>query len=268
MTNREETHYFRIGLFLFVGLIVLIGLILIFNSSVLFKKEVLVETYFNESVQGLIVGSPVKYRGITVGTVKEIDFVGHEYNLPENIGPASRYIYVLVSITSSFLTDVPEQDLQRNLKHDIAAGLRVKMALQDLTGNAYLEINFMDPKQNPVLPIYWEPKNYYIPSTTSILTRFSDNVQNILQGLQSVNFQKFFDNAQDLMKTANQTMDVTRGTVTQINRVLTMNQSNVSTMLQNLNVTAENLRQLSSSLKANPSKIIFGKPPALDPGKL
>ena len=39
-----------------------------------FKRTVTIETYFDESVQGLDVGSAVKYRGVQIGRVTRIGF--------------------------------------------------------------------------------------------------------------------------------------------------------------------------------------------------
>src|SRR3990167_661715 len=218
MAGRQQVHYFRIGLFLIISIVVLIGLVLFFNSASFLKKHVLVETYFNESVQGLAMGSPVKYRGITIGHVKDIGLLNHEYNLSPSMLNEDRYVYVLISINSSFLTDIPPDRLQEQLTRDVQQGLRAKLGMLDLTGNAYIEINFMNPKQNPSLPIYWRPKHYYIPSTVSVLTRFTDNAQTLLQNLQAVNFQKFFTEADALIATTNQTMKTADKTAQSISR--------------------------------------------------
>jgi len=286
MPSRQEAHYFKIGLFILSGIVLLIALIVFLNTSSIFTKQILIETYFNESVQGLSVGSPVKYRGITIGHVKEISFVSHVYDLPRDNNPENRYIYVLLAITSSFLTDVPAEQLKANLVKDIQQGLRVKLALQDLTGNAYLEVNFTNPKLNPTLPFYWKPAHNYIPSTVSVLTRFADSVQNLLQGLQNINFQKFFDSAQNLITDTNKVMlrtDAilaksqgniegsfrnTNATMGKVNNILSATQGNIINTIQSSTSVTNNMRQLSNSLKDNPAQIIFNRPQVIDPSKL
>ena len=47
---------------------------------------------------------------------------------------------------------------------EIEKGLRIRIAPQGITGTNYLEIDYVDPKANPELPISWEPDHVYIPS--------------------------------------------------------------------------------------------------------
>ena len=218
------------------------------------------ETYFNESVEGLTVGSPVKYRGITVGKVKQITFVTNVYDVASNSN-YGRYIYVLFSINTDFLKNINAEELGPFLENEIKAGLRAKLTLQDLTGNAYLAINFMNPKQNPVLPINWKPKYIYIPSTPSVLSLVADNIEGILNNLQGVDFQRFFDNVELLAATTNTTMQG-------VNSILSRSQNSLVATSQNMETLTNTLQQLVTELKANPSSILFDKPPVVDPSKL
>lgn len=264
MTAKSEARYFKIGLFVLIGIVLLISFLILLSTSGSWRKPFYVETYFNESVQGLSVGSNVKYRGMTVGHVKEIDFVGNKYSLNPTIENAkyNRYIYVLMSINPSFFHGFTTQErVQKNLKYAVETGLRVKMALQDLTGGVYLEINFTNPKQNPVLPIVWEPDYPYIPSTPSTMAKFSENAQQILENLGQVDFKGFINQAQNLVDSTNQLVD-------RFNHFTASNQEELNMAMRNLQVATQDLRQMTDSLKQNPSQILFDKPKPLDPKSL
>ena len=184
----KEINYLKIGSFVLVGLFIFILAIIFLGSGKLFQKTIYVETYFNESVQGLLEGSPVKYRGLQIGYVKQISFVSQIYKntIEKHHGLYSRYIYVKMAITADALTTAPEQALKIALASDINTGLRIKLALQGLTGNAYLELDYVNPRAHPPIEIYWKPRYYYIPSTTSTLTSLADNISSILDELKEV----------------------------------------------------------------------------------
>lgn len=258
--NPNNVRYFRIGLFILVSLITLVILVLLFHSNKLFKHKVMIETYFNESVQGLSIGSPVKYRGIKIGYVKKIDFTGSVYHLTPQ-SSVGRYIYVLMVIDEGFLTRLSQNKLKHVLHKAVTTGLRVKLALQDLSGNAYLEMNFVDPKQNPALPIKWTPENPTIPSMPSVFAEFADNVQNILQNLKDVDFQKLFKNMQELSSS-------TKTTVKHVNTILNSSQNAIIQTSHNMQTVSQNLRDLTQSLNQNPSKALFNKPPVINPRTL
>src|SRR5947207_8443204 len=61
-----------IGVFICVALALGVGAILLFSSARLFSKTQKCIIYFDGSVLGLNPGAPVKFRGVTVGSVREI----------------------------------------------------------------------------------------------------------------------------------------------------------------------------------------------------
>lgn len=254
-----QKRYFKIGLFVLIGLIVATGLVILFSTSNWFSKTIYIETYFNESVQGLSEGSYVKYRGIDIGRVKKIGFAQQYYPQAAEHSQTSRYIYVLLAINSSFLTHIAPGDVKTEVARQVKKGLRAKLNMQDLTGSSYIELNFMDnPSNYPTLPIYWQPKNAYIPSTASTLSRFTDSVQNILIGLQNVDFKRFFEQGESTMKNTNQL-------VRHLNEQLSSDQRQLTSTLQNLNAATEQLRHLASDLRQAPGQSLLQSPQALPP---
>ena len=57
----DQTQKFRIGLFVLGGVAVLLAMLFFFGLSNLFTHRAKVQSFFSESVQGLTVGSAVKY---------------------------------------------------------------------------------------------------------------------------------------------------------------------------------------------------------------
>jgi len=264
MIPHKHVSYFRIGSFVITGIVLLIIGILVFGSGMLFKRVAHVETYFNESVQGLVIGSAVKYLGMEIGHVEDINAITGVYDIHNGIKNrlCSRYVYVKMAISPKFLGSLSKEELEERIEQDVAAGLRFKLAPQGLTGNVYVELDFVDPKTHPELPIYWQPEYLYIPSTTSILTYFTDNAQYILRELRKVDFKKLFDSIQNLTDSTNELMF-------KANSILTETQQPAVNVMNNAQNITQNLNALSEQANAFPSHMFFGKPPPkLDLGKL
>jgi ABC-type transporter Mla subunit MlaD len=62
------TNHWKLGLFVLVGLFVMFGALFWLGARRFQRTSFPAVSYFDESVQGLDVGSPVKFRGVTVGT--------------------------------------------------------------------------------------------------------------------------------------------------------------------------------------------------------
>ena len=75
-----KPNYFKIGTFVLSALIiVVVGIVMLSGGR--WSQKTYWETYFDESVQGLAVGAPIKYRGVQIGTVERIAFVAMNMDL-------------------------------------------------------------------------------------------------------------------------------------------------------------------------------------------
>lgn len=210
----RETNYFKIGLFTLIIIGVLIAFLVVLGIGDLFTVNQKAETYFNESVKGLNIGSAVKYRGVDVGKVEAIDIVSDIYGNSafasdtEASKVGERYIYVQFSLYPRLgNSSISAKEARAELENYIKQGLRISLATQDLVGNVYLELNFTKPGKNPVLPISWSPKYLYIPSAKSTLSRFTDSIDRIFTEIDQVDFKKTIQDFDVFMTTATQTLN-------------------------------------------------------------
>jgi phospholipid/cholesterol/gamma-HCH transport system substrate-binding protein/paraquat-inducible protein B len=304
--NNKSKH-FKIGIFVIGSLILLLVFIILLGASVLFEKRILVETYFDESVHGLAVGSIVKYRGVSVGSIKSISFVHDEYKLELNSPEFNKGRYVLVTMSLQDIFKVSEKDLNLVIQTMIEEGLRVKITSQGLTGTSYLEINYVDPVSNPAMVFSWKPKNIVIPSSRSTFTRIGASIDDLIQKIDRANIDKFIINLdklittidkavsdaqiEELSKNTNLLLVETRQTnqdirkilgaqgmqklpekiedtlgninksMNKLNQMLSTNQGEISSTVENLKVVSQDLREVSNNAKKYPSMLIFGDAP-------
>ncbi len=183
----------RVGMFVIAAIIGVLALVFFLSGSAL-HPGVKYETYFQESVQGLDVGTAVKFRGVTIGAINEIGLVSAEYPPPNG---AFRNQKVYQQVVVRFQVD-PRKIGMVNVQGAIAHGLRVQIAPQGITGLAYLELTFVPPAQYPVQEVPWHPISPVLPSIPSTLTQVQDAVTQILSSFSKVDLGKIVDQVTQL----------------------------------------------------------------------
>ncbi|MGH7230185.1 MAG: MlaD family protein [Nitrospiraceae bacterium] len=184
-----KANYFKIGVFVLSSTALALVGIVVLGAGTLFKRSIMMETYLDESVQGLDVGAPIKFRGVKIGTVKHIDFVGHRYRSEVPEDQLSRYAnyVVIIGAIRQIRDELTEEQLAAARKKQYAAGLRVRLASHGITGVVYLEADYLDPLEYPPLEIPWETKAIYVPSAPSITTVVGHALGNIARDLSQAN---------------------------------------------------------------------------------
>ncbi len=196
---KNNTKHYKIGIFVLGCITLLMLFIFLLGARALFEKRIILETYFDESVHGLDVGSVVKYRGVPVGNIKSISFVHDEYKLDFNDSDFSKGRYVLITMSLKDIFKVNEDELKLALEKMITDGLRVKITSQGLTGTSYLEINYFDSESNPPMVVSWKPKYNYIPSTISTFSKIGASIDDLIQKIDRANIDKFIINLDKLV---------------------------------------------------------------------
>ncbi len=146
----KKVNKTAIGLFVIFGVVLVIVAILIFGSGTIFKRTYKYVLYFDGSLKGLSVGSPVTFRGVKIGSVKGIGLVYNE---------KKREIALPVTIeVEQRIKGAPNLDDLGNTKSMIASGLRARLEiLKLLAGQLMISFDFYPDKA----PIFYGLKHEY-----------------------------------------------------------------------------------------------------------
>ena len=156
----SDKHYFFEGLFIIV-LAVAAAIFAVWLGSTGRHDDVLYRIHFNDSVSGLAVGDPVKFRGIDVGTVKSMSID------PDN----SRLVLV---------------DVRLRKETPVKTDTRASLALKGITGVVFIELNGGDPAAQTLLAVTPEGKVPEIPSEKTGLKAMLDDLPKLVQKFSSI----------------------------------------------------------------------------------
>ena len=197
--------HFKLGLFIIVGFGLLCVMVIVLGARTFFQSTVLIETYINGSVQGLEVGSAVKYRGVAIGKVSKITFTYTVYEQEKPPGARKPYVMILAKVRPELIGVETVSDEQ--LKTQIDSGLRMRLASVGITGTSFLELDYVKPKTNPPLPIDWKPENYYVPSAEGLVSQISSAAEAFAQRLEYINIEAVLTNINTLTASAQRKID-------------------------------------------------------------
>ena len=216
-----KPHYFRIGIFVIVAVALIVVAIVLFGAGLLARNAFRVESYFSEPISGLTIGSVLQFRGVRIGQVQNIDFVGNVYSLPKENGAISgyaSYVRVVSDVPRRKLPAAGAEQVENTLTQMVARGLRVRIESNLLTGQAYLEMDYVDPTRFPVEPIPWTPEYFRIPSATSEFTTIKDSIDKILNTLQSIDVTGLAKSLDNVLTSLNKV--ITEANVPELSRML------------------------------------------------
>ncbi len=137
-----------IGAFVLAALVLLVIGVIVFGSGRYFQPVLRYVAFFDGSVKGLQVGAPVSFRGVNVGTVKEIVAVYDRETAEMNVA----VIFELIDQESKTVIDIGSKrgryaELEGHELVDFLVrerGLRAKLGMQSpITGQLYIQLEFL-----------------------------------------------------------------------------------------------------------------------------
>jgi phospholipid/cholesterol/gamma-HCH transport system substrate-binding protein len=177
----EETkRYRRLGAFVAVSLCILAAGLFLLGGRKWFQPSFTFETYFDQSVAGLDVGAPARFRGVPLGHVAAILTSAATYEQSVPLDKRHEYIVVRVEVN---LSGQEAAQMRRDAETLAARGLRAQTQLAGITGQQYLALDFLDPQKYAPLPFDWTPRYMYLPSAPSSAGEIIAKAQSVLASL-------------------------------------------------------------------------------------
>lgn len=196
-----------IGIFTLVGLLLGAATLVLFGAGKFFEKTSNILLYFDQSANGLLVGSEVRFGGVLIGRVSSIKVL---------IDPKRnrKIIPVVVQLSAKDLADIGSTsgegiDLasETGVRKAVAEGLCARMKQQSLlTGKLYIEFDIAPAAE--VFTYQPDVKSPY-PMVPTMGTEMDELIAGVADGLK-----KF--NSMDLGSTMKELRDVLDSTKTQI----------------------------------------------------
>ncbi len=171
-----------IGGFVVGAIALIIAGIAIFGSGTFFVESKKYVLFFKGSVKGLNVGAPVDFRGVRVGTVRNIKI----YLVAENL---SLNIPVFIEIDPNRITEIDagsaeSLEVQEHIRTGtlmdlmVKKGLRAQLGIQSLvTGQLYVNLDFFPNK--PLRLVNIATKYPQLPTISSPFEEISQTIETL-----------------------------------------------------------------------------------------
>lgn len=187
-----------VGLFVLGALALGLGALFSFGGVNFFSRPERFVVYFDESIHGLDLGSPVKLRGVRVGRVVDINLRYVPTANRSVVGVCCELNRNLIADEKGQLIDVSKPGQLQGL---VDRGLRAQLGVIGLaTGLLFVELDFVDPVVYPTKTRADLVSKYIeMPSMPSAISEFQSNLTVILNNLKQVDFNALVLEVQGLL---------------------------------------------------------------------
>lgn len=178
-----------IGLFIVTGIVLGVAGVLTFSSVRFFSPTHDIIAYFDESLNGLNEGAPVKYRGVTVGSVKRVmvrfNQATNDYSMPVVLEMDEKLLRRRIADASYMFSEAV-------LHERIKRGLRASLQTESLvTGLLYVDVRL-----NPAAP---EPVFHQLEKLYPELPTEPTQIQELFKNLASLNLRRIESNLNSVL---------------------------------------------------------------------
>ncbi len=191
-------------MFVMAASIIAVAAVMVFGAAKFFSRTENFISFFSESVNGLDVGAPLKYKGVKIGKVEGI-FISSSKNIKESS------VSVVYSIDIDQLrrkTGTDFKDYSDWMDEQIAEGLRAKLNYQSIvTGMLYIELDFIADKGEKYDLKYGGTRFKEIPAAKSGLSELAKGFEKTMADVAKIDFAAIGQNVHSAIVKVNEKLD-------------------------------------------------------------
>ena len=191
-------------MFVMAASIIAVAAVMVFGAAKFFSRTENFISFFSESVNGLDVGAPLKYKGVKIGKVEGI-FISSSKNIKESS------VSVVYSIDIDQLrrkTGTDFKDYSDWMDEQIAEGLRAKLNYQSIvTGMLYIELDFIADKGEKYDLKYGGTRFKEIPTAKSGLSELAKGFEQTMADVAKIDFAAIGQNVHSAIVKVNEKLD-------------------------------------------------------------
>ena len=248
MASDNHANYALVGLTVLLGVAGIVAALLYLGGIRDQGDLVYAETYYDKSVSGLSVGSAVNFRGVKIGEVKEIDFVGNHYAVQ---GAENQRIYILMGFPQKMVREWDHEGCGPDrVVRDLVSenGVRATVTASGITGLSRIELD-NQPNAGQPPPISWKPRHSYIPPAVSLLDSFSDSATKVMNQINTMDLNAAWSNINASVQALAHTTDGAR-------QMMETRKADVERLVGDLSETLSAFKQFAEEVKDNPSLLL------------
>lgn len=175
-----------VGIFVLGAIVLVLVALFSFGGVNFFHKPQRFVVYFDESIHGLDLGSPVKLRGVRVGRVASLNL---RYNNKTNQSTVAVVCELNRNVIFNERGDLLEVSDRAELQKLIDRGLRARLEVQALaTGLLYVGLDFTDESLSVPATTPTDPKYAVVPAAPSVISEFQSSITEILADVRRIDF--------------------------------------------------------------------------------
>jgi len=202
---KNKVNPVAIGMFVLGASVLAVAAVMIFGAAKFFANTELCISHFSESVNGLDVGAPLKFKGVKIGKVEHIRIGSKSEDMKDST------VVVIYSIDIDMLKrKIGDNNLRYDewLRKQIAEGMRAKLNYQSIvTGMLYIEFDYLAKPGDPYKQMYGGTKFMEVPSEKTGLAEIAKALQKTIEDVSKIDFQGLGNNANTLLTKMNSKLD-------------------------------------------------------------